>query len=506
MKNQLFAKKPISLFESDMQKSGLNRVLGKWALAALGVGAIIGAGIFVMTGLAAKEYAGPALSLSFVIAGLGCIFAALCYAEFASLIPVEGSAYAYSYATVGELFAWIIGWDLILEYAMGAATVAVGWSGYLAKLLGLVNIHFPLWLMNDPTTAHHAIKNATASGNLETLHTHYSSLDIPNILGFNFAINLPAFLIVLAITAILVIGIRQASSMNKVMVFIKLAAVLFVIIVGFFYVDVANWHPFIPVRAPNSAGVMSYGWIGIISGAAYVFFAYIGFDAVSTQAGESINPRKDVPFGIIISLLVCTTLYILVSLVLTGMVKYTSIDITAPVAAAFGAKGMNFAVWIISIAAVAGLTSVLLVMMLGQSRVLFAMAKDGLLPKSIFASVHSKFKTPYKSTIITGFVVAIVASFTPIDMIAKLVNIGTLLAFVMVCIAVWRMRYTNPQMHRSFKVPFLPAIALLGIIFNLGMMLSLEIENWMRLFIWLGAGLLIYFFYSRKNSVMANHQ
>lgn len=502
MKSQLIAKKPLALFESDMKNSGLKRVLGKWSLTALGVGAVIGAGIFVMTGLAAKEYAGPALALSFIVAGMGCAFAALCYAEFASVLPVEGSAYAYSYATVGELFAWIIGWDLILEYAMSAATVAVGWSGYLGKLLGLFHVHLPIWLMNDVHTARYLIEEATKNGTLAELATHYSSLSIPTVAGFALALNLPAVLICLAVTAILVVGIKQASGANLVMVIIKVAVVLFVIIAGAFYVDAANWSPFIPTRSLNQNGDMAFGYMGIMAGAAYVFFAYIGFDAVSTQAGEAKNPRKDVPFGIIVSLIACTLLYILISLVLTGMVHYTQLDITAPIAAAFSEKGLNFAVWIISIAAVAGLTSVLLVTLLGQSRLFYAMSRDGLLPKQLFGVLHEKFKTPYKGTVLTGLVVALVAGLTPIDAIAKMVNIGTLFAFVMVCVAVWRMRYTEPHVQRPFRVKYLPLVAGLGILFNLGMMFSLELENWLRLFGWLGLGVVVYFLYGKKHSVV----
>jgi APA family basic amino acid/polyamine antiporter len=503
MKNQIFAKKTLAMFERDMQKSGLQRVLGKWGLTSMGVGAVVGAGIFVMTGLAAKEYAGPALALSFIVAGLGCAFAALCYAEFASMIPVEGSAYAYSYATMGELFAWVIGWDLILEYAMSSATVAVGWSGYLAKLLGLFQVHFPIWLMNDLYTAKSLINQATEAGTLAELNTHYSSLAVPSIAGVDIAFNLPAFLVCLFITVLLCRGIKEASGTNNLMVIVKLAVILFVVVAGAFYIDVANWSPFVPARALNSEGNMSFGYFGILSGAAYVFFAYIGFDAVSTQAAEAINPKKDVPFGILVSLLICTVLYVLVSLVLTGMVKYTDLDITAPISAAFGNHGLHFAVWIISIAAVAGLTSVLLVTLLGQTRILLAMAKDGLLPFRIFGEIHPTFKTPFKGSLVVGLFVALVSSFTPIDTLANLVNIGTLLAFAMVCVAVWFMRIKHPDQPRAFKVPFLPVMASLGVLFNVGMMLSLEWENWVRLFAWLGIGLLVYFIYGYHNSVLA---
>lgn len=506
MKRQEWTRKPLAMFEEDMKQSALKRALGKWGLTAIGVGAIIGAGIFVMTGLGAREYAGPALALSFVVAGIGCTFAALCYAEFASILPVEGSAYAYSYATMGELFAWIIGWDLILEYAMGASAVAVGWSGYLGKFLQLFNIKLPLWLMNDVYTCHNKLAEAATSAEKYTdLASHYSSLALPNVFGLDLAINLPAFLIVWLVTLILIRGIRETAGTNNIMVLVKLLVVIFIIILGAQYINTENWNPFIPERStyttPDGQHTHpAFGWMGIISGAAYIFFAYIGFDAVSTQAGEAKNPQKDVPFGIIVSLIVCTLLYIAVALVITGMVNYKAIDIHAPIADAFKKQGLNIAVFIISVAAVAGLTSVLIVMMLGQSRVFYAISKDGLLPKKLFGEIHPKFHTPYKSTLLIGFLVSIVSALTPIDLISKMVNIGTLLAFIMVCGAVWYLRFTNPGYHRPFRAPFINFVAPMGILFNLGMMLTLEIENWLRLGIWLALGLLVYFVYSKKHS------
>ncbi len=502
---QLFARKPAEWVERDIKNNLLKTVLTKWNLTTMGVGAIIGAGIFVMTGLAARDYAGPALAISFIIAGAGCSFAALCYAEFASIYPSEGSAYSYSYATIGELFAWIIGWDLILEYAMAASTVAVGWSGYFAKLLGLFYIRLPIWLMNDVHTAQTLISEATSTGTLSQLAMQYSSLAIPTVAGVSLAINIPAITIVLLVTTIITIGVKETAGTNLWLVVIKVSVVLFVIIAGAFFIDTANWSPFVPVRSLNSSGVMAFGITGIVAGAAYIFFAYIGFDAVATQAAEARNPTKDLPFGIIMSLIICTVLYILMSLVVTGMVNYTAIDRTAPVAAAFAGRGWDFAVWIISIAAVAGLTSVLLVMTMGQTRILMAMAKDGLLPKKIFAEVHPKYKTPYKGSVIVGAVIALVAGFTPIDTIAKLVNIGTLLAFVLVCISVWVLRVKKPELNRPFRVKFLPVIASLGVLFNLGMMLSLGWENWLRLFTWLAAGMVVYFLYSKKHSLLGKH-
>ena len=473
MSSQLWQRKPVEHFELEMKESKLKRVLGKWGLTSLGVGAIIGAGIFVMTGVGAKEYAGPALALSFIVAGIGCTFAALCYAEFASFLPVEGSAYAYSYATVGELFAWIIGWDL----------------------------------MNDVFTAKEMIADATNKGTLVDLTTRFSHLGFPTILGVDFAVNLPALLIIWILTAILVRGIKHASSTNNVMVAIKVIVVLFIIILGAQYINTANWSPFIPDRGTYKDALGSshhaFGFLGIIEGAAFIFFAYIGFDTVSTHAGEAKNPQKDVPFGIITSLIVCTILYILVALVLTGMVNYKDIDITAPIAAAFGSQGLNYAVFIISVAAIAGLTSVCIVMLLGQSRVFYAISKDGLLPKKTFGEVHPKFRTPWKANILIGTVVSLVSAFTPIEGISKMVNIGTLLAFVLVCLAVWIMRKKEPKRHRPFKAPVIWFVAPMGIIFNLGMMLNLGWQNWARLIVWLAIGLIIYFAYGKKHSIMA---
>jgi APA family basic amino acid/polyamine antiporter len=504
MKNNIWKRKPVEAFEADMQKSELKRVLGRWGLTSIGIGAVIGAGIFVMTGLGAKEYAGPALAISFIIAGVGCGLAALCYAEFASFLPVEGSAYAYSYATMGELFAWIIGWDLILEYAMASSAVAVGWSGYVGKFLHLFDIRFPIWLMNDYSTALDKIAEATQKGKMADLATYYSDLSFPTVLGFNFSINLPAFLIIWVITAILIKGIKEAASTNNIMVVVKVAVVLFIIIVGAQHINLANWTPFIPEPStytdPQGNSHSAYGWFGILAGASYIFFAYIGFDTVSTSAGEAKNPQKDVPFGIIMSLFVCTILYILVALVLTGMVNYKDIDITAPISAAFGDLGLTYAVFIISVAAIAGLTSVLIVMLLGQSRIFYAMSKDGLLPYNTFGALHPKFKTPYKASLLTGLAVSLVAAFTPIDSISKMVNIGTLLAFAMVCGAVWLMRQRDPARPRQFKAPYINIVAPLGILFNVGMMLTLGWENWMRLIVWLLLGAVVYFVYGRKHS------
>ncbi|HEX9957984.1 MAG TPA: amino acid permease, partial [Fibrella sp.] len=475
----VWRKKPMYLYEQDIQRSELKRVLGKWSLTAIGIGAIIGGGIFVLTGTAAHYHAGPALALSFVVAGIGCIFAALCYAEFAAMLPVEGSAYAYAYGTMGELFAWVIGWGLILEYAMGAMTVAVSWSGYFNKLLHLFGIDIPFWLRNDPVSA---AKYAADNGLADP----------------GFSVNLPAFLIVWVVTAVLVRGIKEAAGANNVIVVMKVAAVLFVIIVGAFYVKSANWIPFIPTPEiiPGETGAPheAYGWGGIISGASAIFFAYIGFDAVSTQAGEAINPRKDIPFAIVTSLLVCTTLYIAVSLVLTGMINYKAIvgdALKAPVAAAFDSAGQPWAVFIITAAATAGLISVMLVMMLGQTRIFLGMAKDGLLP-NFFRSIHPTLKTPFKSTILVGLVVSLVAAFTPISILGDMCSFGTLFAFAMVCLAVWLLRRSDPGRERTFRAPALNVIAPLGILTNFYLIINLSQLAQILAFCWLILGLGVY--------------
>ena len=478
--------KPVSAFEADMKKSQLKRVLGKWSLTAIGIGAIIGGGIFVLTGTGAYNHAGPALALSFVIAGIACVFAALCYSEFASILPVEGSAYAYAYGTIGEIFAWIIGWGLILEYAMGSMTVAVSWSGYFNKMLKMFGITLPEYLTADPGS--------------------YT--------GEGFSMNLPAFLIVLLVISLLIKGTEKAASANNFIVILKVSAVIFVIIAGAFFIDVDNWSPFIPEAQtiivddkPHEA----YGVAGIVSGAAAIFFAYVGFDAVSTQAGEAINPKKDVPFAIIASLLVCTLLYILVSLVLTGMISYQDFNplgkypeaIKAPVAYAFDIAGQAWAGYIITIAATVGLISVLMVMIMGQSRIFLGMSKDGLIP-SVFSKINPISGTPKTNLLILGAFIATVAAFTPISKLAEMTSFGTLFAFTMVCIAVWILRVKQPNLERTFKVPALPVIAVCGIAINTYLMVNLSKDAQLFSLGWLAIGMVIYFLYGKRNSKLNN--
>ena len=526
MSSNLFATKSMDRLVKEAEESGahsLKRTLGPFQLTALGVGAIIGAGIFVLSGLGA-HYAGPGLMLSFVLSGMGCAFAGLCYAEFAAMIPLAGSAYTYAYATLGELFAWIIGWDLTLEYAMGASTVSSGWSNHFIELLDMFNIKMPLWLAYDHWTALRTAENIVARQMTQALYpglapgtqpylarvteilsSHPAELasrahqlvGAPAIFGVEIGFNLPAFVIALVITAILVIGIRESARFNATIVAIKVAVVLFVIVLGARYINPGNWGHGWSSFAPN-------GFSGIGAGAAYIFFAYIGFDAVSTTAQEAKNPQRDLPIGIITSLIVCTVLYILVAAVLTGMVPWANVNIEAPIARAFMDRGLTGASHIITLGALAGLTSVMLVMLLGQTRVLYAMANDGLLPRKFFAAVHPRFRTPWKNTMLVGLLAAVVGSVTPIDDIGKMVNIGTLLAFVIVCTAVMVLRHSNPAQPRPFRTPWVPVVPILGIAFNGYMMYKLGWINWARLIVWLIIGLVVYFTYSRHHS-QVNH-
>jgi len=586
--DQFFAKKSLQVLLDEMAgEHRLRRVLGPISLASLGIGGIIGTGIFVLVGLAARNYAGPGLIVSFIIAGAACAFAALCYAEFASMAPVAGSAYTYAYVSLGELVAWIIGWDLVLEYAMASATVANGWSNYFLKFMGLFKDHagkalltIPAWLSMDPFTAStnhidyqtaqtlaiakaealplyggaderltlpvpaekkihrveqvkveftaeslaaveklHGAKVAGESikrieeqlvGNLQYDPTtpppgklaeiaegekkgYDAYMETPLKIGpLHLTVNIIAIAITALITTVLVVGIRESAGFNALMVMIKVGAVLFVIVAGVGYIDATNWTPFMP-----------YGWTGVLSAAGVIFFAYIGFDSVSTHAEEARNPRRDVPIGIIASLAVCTVLYILVAAVVTGMIPYPQIPLNAPISGTFEKYGggiAGVASAIITIGALTGITSVLLVMMLSQPRVLLAMARDGLLPPGFFGDVHPRFRTPWKGTIVTGIFCAFASSLFPLEALGHMVSIGTLFAFVVVCAAVWLMRYINPQAERPFRTPAMGFVAPTGIVLCLIMMVYLGWQNWARLFGWLAIGLVIYALYGRRHS------
>lgn len=500
--------------ESEHPDRLMKRSLSALDLTALGIGAIIGTGIFALTGTAAagervetitsklgtpvlnfiqswmthsdlllgRPGAGPAVVFSFIVAAIACGFAALCYAELASMIPVSGSAYTYSYATLGEIVAWIIGWDLILEYAVGNMAVAVGWSGYFVKLCGsLFGLKFPLWAITDTKTAQDVLtKGGEALGD-------FSSTTLPSIAGHSFALNIPALLIVAAVTILLIYGIRESARTNTTIVIVKVAVVVFFISFGAFMVHPTNWHPFLP-----------NGFAGVMSGAAIVFFAFIGFDAVSTTAEETKNPQRDMPIGMIASLVICTLLYVLMSGVLTGIKKYTVyLGDSAAVATAFASK--PWAQALVSAGALAGMTSVLLVFQLGQPRIFMAMARDGLLPQ-YFARLHARFRTPYITTIWTGVVVGGVAMLTDIGSLADLTNIGTLFAFCLVCIGVIILRRTDPGRRRPFRVPMVPLLPILGVLMCLALMLSLPILTWLRFFVWLAIGMVIYFLYSVRHS------
>jgi len=504
MARNLFARKPLSLLLEEMKgENRLRRVLGPISLTSLGIGCIIGTGIFVLTGVAAHDKAGPALMLSYALAGAACVFAALCYSEFASMAPVAGSAFTYAYATLGELFAWIIGWDLVLEYTVASATVAHGWSHYFQSFIKMEwiipgSVRWLGWHMN-PLFTNAPFDFDPAKGQL---------------VGTGSWVDLPAIIVAALVTVILVIGIRESARFNATMVIVKVAIVLFVIAAGIHYIHPSYWHPFAPY---GWTGLSFFGHVikglgktgpggvplGMFAGAAMIFFAYIGFDSVSTHAEEAKNPQRDVPIGIIASLTICTVLYIAVTAVVTGMVRYQNISIEAPLSDAFRQVGVPWAEFLINLGAVAGITSVLLVLMLSQPRVMLAMARDGLVPQGFFGAVHERFRTPWKSTILTGCLVAIMGAFIPLRVLAELVNIGTLFAFVIVCIAVLVMRKSYPDAHRPFRCPLVPVVPILGVLFCMLLMFSLPAENWVRLFVWMGIGLLIYAFYGRFHSNIA---
>jgi len=501
----LLAKKPIATIMAESQETGehsLKRALGAGNLVSLGIGAIIGTGIFVLTGAAAAQYAGPAIVFSFILAAVGCVFAGLCYAEFASMIPVAGSAYTYGYATLGEIIAWIIGWDLILEYAFGAATVASGWSGYVLSLLQDFGIHIPPQIAGTPG-AQFVMYNGRweAIGRIaKTLAANnVDPSTLPHATG---VFNLVAFLGIAMMTTILVIGIKESANLNSFIVVLKVAVLLIFIGLGAHYIlghtaqASANWTPFVP---PNEGGFGKYGWSGVIRAAGVIFFAYIGFDAVSTAAQEAKNPKKDMPIGILGSLVVCTILYILVAGVLTGLVKYSTLNVPDPIAVGIDQTGIRWGSLLVKLGAICGLTSTMVVMLLGQSRVFFSMSRDGLLP-GWASAIHTKFRTPYVSSIFVGIFVAIFASVIPIAILGELVSIGTLLAFVIVCAGVWVIRRTDPQLPRPFKTPWVPFVPIMGMAISLLMMVGLPGDTWLRLIIWLILGMVLYFGYGRYHS------
>jgi len=474
----LFATKPLSriLAESEGEHA-LKRTLGPVQLVALGIGAIIGAGLFSLTGIAAAHHAGPAVTLAFALAAFGCAFAGLCYSEFSTMIPIAGSAYTYSYATMGELMAWIIGWDLVLEYAVGAATVAVSWSGYVASLFKDFGIYLPPQFIASPFQE---IQLADGS------------------MGYGI-VNLPAIFVVVMISWLLMTGIQESARANAVVVVLKVTVVIVFIIFGWSYIQPANYVPYIP--EPTGPG--AFGWGGIVRAAGVVFFAFIGFDAVSTAAQETKNPQRDMPIGIIGSLVVCTILYVLFAHVLTGIVNYKELDNAAPVAVAIDRTGLVWLKTAIKIAIIAGYTSVILVMLLGQSRVFYSMSRDGLLP-TVFSDIHPKWRTPWRSNMVFMVFVGLFSAFAPIKLVGEMTSIGTLFAFVLVCGGIIVMRRTHPNLPRPFKTPLVPLVPILGIAANLFLMAGLGLENWLRLIIWMALGLVVYFAYSKSHSKLQN--
>ncbi len=496
---KLGAIKPMSVLLSEARTEGeheLKRALGPLNLITLGIGAVIGAGIFVLTGQAAAIHAGPAVALSFVLAGITCAFAGLCYAEFAALIPIAGSAYTYGYATLGEFVAWMIGWDLVLEYAFGAATVASGWSGYLVSLLQDLHIYIP---PQFTTTYGDVLYFYNAHWlPLAALPSGVTTAGLAHVTG---VFNLVAFLAILAVTVVLVIGIEESANLNTAMVLIKLIVVGIFLVIGAMFllhhpqIAHANWHPFIP----PSQGPGRFGWGGITAGAASIFFAYIGFDAVSTAAQEAKNPQRDMPIGILGTLVICTILYILVSLVLTGMVSYKTLNVADPMAVGIDATGVEWGSILVKIGAVFGLATVMLVMLLAQSRIFFSMSRDGLLWKWA-GKIHPRFRTPYLSTIVVGCIVAFLPALLPIDRLAELVNMGTLLAFAIVCAGVWILRRRMPNLARPFKTPWVPVVPILGILTALYLIWTLPMLTKEVVVAWLVVGLGIYFTYSVRHS------
>jgi len=476
----LMTRKSVSdiIASGEAEGHNLAKALGPFSITAMGIGAIIGAGIFVLTGTAAAHYAGPGIMLSFVLGGIACAFVGLCYAELAALLPVSGSTYTYTYATLGELAAWIIGWDLVLEYAMGASTVAVGWSGYVVSLLHNAGVDLPAALAAAPGTQVKLADGSTVEG----------------------IINIPAALIIGLLTTMLMLGTKESARLNNIMVAIKLVVVLAFILLGVGYIHTGNWHPFIP---DNTGEWFHFGWSGVLRGASVVFFAFIGFDAVSTCAQEAKRPQRDMPIGILGSLVICTILYIAVSAVLTGLVPYTELGVPDPIAKGVDAIGIGWFSVLIKLGALVGLTTVILVLLYGQSRIFFTMAHDGLLPP-LFARVHPRLQTPYLSQLMIGLIVAVVAALTPIDVLGEMVSIGTLFAFVLVCGAVIYLRRSDADVPRPFRAPNVPWVPVLGILFCLVLMAALPLVTWLRLIVWLVIGLVVYFVYGSRHSRLRN--
>jgi APA family basic amino acid/polyamine antiporter len=476
MFKQMLARKSIAQIQHEANTHSLKRTLGKWNLLSLGVGCIIGAGIFVMTGTAAAQYAGPAIILSFIFAGLACAFAGLCYAELASVLPVSGSAYTYAYATLGEVFAWVMGWLLVLEYGLAASTVAVGWSGYVGSFLKDLGIIIP------PAFS-------AATGTMVTLA---DGSQIESIF------NLPAFLGVIAVTLLLVLGVKESASVNNVIVFIKVSVILAFIAIGVFYINFDNLTPFIP----ENEGPGQFGMDGVLRAASVIFFAYVGFEAVSTAAAEAKNPQKDMPFGIIGSLVVCTIIYMAMAFVLTGVVHYTELNVPDPIAVAVDQIGLGWFAFIIKIGAIMGLSSVMLVLLYGQTRIFYTMAKDGLLP-SFIAKVHPKFHTPYLNTLLVGAVVSLAAGTMPISQLGDLVSLGTLCAFAIVCMSVLYLHYKEPNLVRPYKTPFKPFVPILGILFCGYLIAQMPWSTFVQLKLFFLTGVIIYVFYGRRHSLLA---
>jgi len=503
--SKLLATKPLDQLLAETRSEGahgLVRALGPYNLISLGIGAVIGAGIFVFTGTAAAQFAGPAITLSFVLAGIGCAFAGLCYAEFAAMIPISGSAYTYGYATLGEIFAWIIGWDLVLEYAFSSATVASGWSGTIVSLLQDFGVNLPPQIIGTPGSEFVFFQGRWAAPATILPALNAAGISVDSLPRATALFNLPAFISILIVTTVLVIGVKESARFNTIAVFIKVATiVIFIAIAGAYLwqnpgVLRSNWREFIP---ENKGGFGQFGWSGIARGASVIFFAYIGFDAVTTAAQEAKNPQRDMPIGLLGSLAICTILFLGVAATLTGVMHYSQLNVAAPVALAIDATGVKWGSLMVKFGSLAGLSTVMLVTLMGQSRIFYSMSRDGLLPPWVSA-IHPRFRTPWISSIVVGLVVATFSGLFPISVLGQLVSIGTLLAFVIVCAGVWMLRIKRPDLDRPFKAPWVPFTPLMGILLSLLLMASLPLDTWIRLVVWLLIGFAIYFGYSRRHS------